>query len=166
MEISVKPLLRGEVRSVDFEYKIPLEYKENGYELVNNATVNGTIKDMGGYMQLDAECKTGYKTRCARCLKELDGSHSITFTRPVATKLEADDEEEEYLIVNENSAVNIDEAITEELYLSLPFRNLCKEDCKGLCIKCGCNKNETECSCVTKEIDPRWAALKNFKAKD
>ena len=125
MEISIKPLLRGEVRSISFEYGIPLEYKENGYELVSNATVNGIVKDMGGYMQLDAECRVAYKTKCARCLKELEGECKITFIRPVATKLEADNEEEEYLLVNENSAVSIDEAITEELYLSLPFRNLC-----------------------------------------
>ena len=166
MEISIKSLLRGEVRSISFDYEIPLEYNENGYELDKCAKIKGTVKDMGGYMQLDAECAVDYKTRCARCLKELDGSCSITFTRPVATRLEADNEEEEYLLANENSALVIDEVITEELYLSLPLRSLCKDDCKGLCIKCGCNKNEKECECVTKEIDPRWAALKNFKAKD
>ena len=45
------------------------------------------------------------------------------------------------------------------------YKDLCKEDCKGLCPKCGCDLNEKECSCTTKEIDPRWAVLKNFKPK-
>ena len=166
MEISVKPLLRGEKRSIEFSYEIPFEWNENGYELDKNASICGEVKDMGGYMLLRAECKVSYRTTCARCLKELSGECSVEFERPVATKLEADNDEEEYLLVNENSAVCIDEAISEELLLSLPLRSLCSEDCKGLCPKCGCNKNEGDCSCTLKEPDPRWAALKNFKPKN
>ncbi len=164
MEISIKALLSGEKRSVDFSYKLSLEHSVGGYKLADDATVNGTVKDMGGYMTLDASCAVGYQTQCARCLKDIKGECVISFTRPIALSLENEDEEEEYLPVNENSAVCIDEAIAEELIMSLPSRVLCSEDCKGLCPKCGADKNERECSCVTREIDPRWAALKNFKA--
>ncbi len=164
MEISLKPLVCGERRSVRFSYEIPLDYNENGYKLSSNAEIDGEICDMGGYMRLDAVCKAKYLTRCARCLKELEGEVSVNFTRSVALSLESEDEEE-YIIANENTAIDIDEVLKEELCLSLPLRTLCKEDCKGLCIKCGCNKNERECSCVTKEPDPRWAVLKNFKAE-
>lgn len=166
LEISLKPLVRGEERSVCFSYEIPLDYSENGYKLSGNASVNGKICDMGGYMRLEAQCSASYKTRCARCLKELDGELVKDFNRSVALTLESEDDGEEYLIANENTVVDIDEALKEELCLSLPLRVLCKEDCKGLCIKCGCNKNEKECSCVTTELDPRWAVLKNFKAKE
>jgi uncharacterized protein len=163
MEINVKPLLCGEKRSVLFSYEIPFEWNENGYELDKNAEVCGEVKDMGGYILLSAKCKVSYRTVCARCLKELSGECSVEFERPVATKLESDNEEDEDLLVNENSAVNIDEAISEELLLSLPLRNLCSEDCKGLCPKCGCNLNERQCSCTLKEPDTRWAKLKDFK---
>ena len=165
MNIDIKSLLCGEKREIEFSYTIPLDYSENGYTVSGDAQVDGSVKDMGGYMQLASECKAQYKTQCARCLKALDGVCSVSFVRTVATKLESEDDEE-YLLVGEGSVINIDEAISEELLLSLPFRSLCREDCKGLCPKCGCNKNETECSCVTKELDPRWAALKAFKAKD
>ena len=36
---------------------------------------------------------------------------------------------------------------------------LCKEDCKGLCPHCGADRNETDCCCEKKQIDPRFAAL-------
>ncbi len=166
MEISVKSLLNGEKRSVQFSYEIPFAYKENGYELSDTASINGEVKDMGGYMLLTATCKATYRTHCARCLKELTGECVLEFERPVATRLESDNEEEEYLLVNEHSALEIDETVSEELLLSLPLRSLCDEACKGLCPKCGCNKNERECSCVLKEPDPRWAALKDFKPKN
>ena len=166
MDINVRPLLTSEKREVVFSYEIPLEYNENGYEMADNAKIDGIVKDMGGYVLLTAKCRVNYKTQCARCLKPVFGECEIEFERPVATKLESEDTEDEYLLVQNGWSVNIDEPITEELMLSLPLRSLCKEDCMGLCPKCGCDKNEKECGCVTKEIDPRWAALKNFKAKD
>jgi uncharacterized protein len=39
---------------------------------------------------------------------------------------------------------------------------LCKEDCQGLCLKCGSNLNLIDCKCEDEQIDPRWAALKNL----
>ena len=163
MDISVKPLLSGSSSKVSFTFEIPIDYKENDYKLVGPAEISGAVKDMGGYMQLDAECSVNYETRCARCLKKLEGTCSISFMRPVAVKLESESEEDEYLIVDENGAVNIDRAVSEELLLSLPFRSLCSEDCKGLCPVCGCNKNETECSCTVKQTDPRWDILRKLR---
>ena len=90
----------------------------------------------------------------------------VDFTRPVAARLESEDEDEEYLLIGEGGVINVDEAITEELLLSLPFRSLCKDDCLGLCPKCGCNKNEKDCGCVLKEPDPRFAILKTVKFRD
>ncbi len=162
MDISVKELLSGEMREIDFRFELPMDYNEDGYKVAKPAKVQGKVRDMGGYMQLDAECKIEYDTSCARCLKELSGECVMNISKPLAVKLESENDEGEYIIIGDNSCVNIDEAISEELLLSLPLRSLCKEDCLGLCPKCGCNKNEKECSCVTKEMDPRWAALLNF----
>ena len=53
-------------------------------------------------------------------IKALDGVCSVSFVRTVATKLESENDEE-YLLVGEGSVINIDEAISEELLLSLPF---------------------------------------------
>ncbi len=162
MDISVKKLLSGEVRELKFDFELPMDYNEDGYTVNAPAIICGKVCDMGGYMQLDAVCKIEYKTSCARCLKELSGECVLNISKPLAVSLESEDDDGEYIMIGENSVVNIDEAISEELLLSLPLRSLCKEDCLGLCPKCGCNKNEKECSCVTKELDPRWAALLNF----
>ena len=46
--------------------------------------------------------------------------------------------------------------------VKFPVRFLCDEDCKGLCPKCGKDLNEGECSCVTKEVDPRLEPLRKL----
>lgn len=165
MDINIKPLLSSEVRKISFSYDIPIAYSENGYRLSDSVAVNGEVKDMGGYMVLEARASVKYVTECARCLKKLDGQCEIDFVRTVAISLEAEDGEDEYILVGENSTLSIDEALKEEMILSLPLRSLCKDDCKGLCPKCGCNKNDTECECVLTAPDPRWNVLKAFSEK-
>ena len=50
--------------------------------------------------------------------------------------------------------------------LLLPTHPLCREDCAGLCPRCGADRNRVACGCAAGETDPRWAALAAFKAKD
>jgi uncharacterized protein len=55
--------------------------------------------------------------------------------------------------------------IREFALLSVPMKKLCKEDCKGLCPKCGSDLNKEKCRCITEEIDPRWKPLMDLKDK-
>lgn len=43
--------------------------------------------------------------------------------------------------------IDLDDGIREEVILDYPIKPLCKIDCKGLCLKCGKNKNEGGCNC-------------------
>jgi len=56
--------------------------------------------------------------------------------------------------------VNLMEEIRQQIILSLPMKQICKEDCQGLCSNCGVNLNKTTCSCSLENIDPRLAPLK------
>ena len=53
----------------------------------------------------------------------------------------------------------------EQLYLALPMKPLCREDCKGLCPNCGTNWNRGTCDCKQGWEDPRLAALNKLKAE-
>lgn len=54
-----------------------------------------------------------------------------------------------------------------EVLINWPMRVLCKEDCKGICSRCGANLNQGSCDCDTADLDPRMAVIsdifKNFK---
>jgi uncharacterized protein len=47
----------------------------------------------------------------------------------------------------------------------LPEQAFCREDCRGLCEKCGANQNLIDCKCEEKEIDPRWQGLRELKIR-
>ena len=86
---------------------------------------------------------------------------SVDTIRILSAEAIEEDDGDEYAIMEEGM-LNIDDQILEELLLCFPQKLLCREDCPGLCPKCGASLKEGKCSCSEKEIDPRWAALKNI----
>ena len=75
----------------------------------------------------------------------------------VVEKLENEEDDDDYIVVS-NRELDLDELVNEEVSLSLPNKILCKDDCKGLCPKCGANLNVKQCNCK-KDVDPRMEAL-------
>ena len=60
----------------------------------------------------------------------------------------------------QHGQIDLAELIHEQLYLVLPMKPLCKDDCRGLCPVCGANRNVTACACETTWTNPRLAGLK------
>ena len=56
-------------------------------------------------------------------------------------------------------------AMLDNLELNFPSKILCKEDCLGLCQRCGKDLNEGDCGCKDDEIDPRLAPLAKLLAE-
>ena len=47
----------------------------------------------------------------------------------------------------------------------LPMSVLCREECAGLCARCGADLNAGPCDCTDDEGDPRWAALAELRER-
>jgi len=73
-----------------------------------------------------------------------------------ALSLAAASDEELYPIVDET--IDLGPLARDAVVLELPMAPLCREDCAGLCVQCGANRNEGDCGCVAPR-DPRWANL-------
>ena len=157
MFIDVREVLSGLIDSIEFDYTLPAPEGFNDITFPSEVRVVGAIRNQAGYMSLTAGATVPYVTHCARCTKEVSGVFEHTFERPLATKLE--NEDDEYLMIT-HGTVDLDTPLLEDLILNLDFVYLCREDCKGLCFKCGHDLNEGDCGCANKkEIDPRLAIL-------
>jgi imidazolonepropionase-like amidohydrolase len=49
--------------------------------------------------------------------------------------------------------------------VAMPMKFICREDCKGLCYRCGADLNEVACLCTTENVDSRLSVLLDFQKK-
>ena len=106
-----------------------------------------------------------FELLCARCVEpvptSLKGYFDLIF-RPQAADADPGERsitpDETEIGYYEESGLMLEDVVREQVLLSLPSRTLCKEDCKGLCPRCGQNLNLATCKCDTTS-DPRWNAL-------
>ena len=61
--------------------------------------------------------------------------------------------------------INLGDLVNEQLLLEVPLKMICRDDCRGLCPQCGCNRNDVRCDCSLEQVDPRLAALSALKQK-
>lgn len=65
----------------------------------------------------------------------------------------------------EGAEIDLTPLVYEQLMLTLPTRPLCREDCRGLCARCGANLNTAPCHCPAAPPDPRLALLHGLMSK-
>ena len=169
MILDMRAMLRGETDHIHFDYLLSPDLPD-GAEFEGDAHVVGDVTDKAGYMFLTLTASVAYKTLCARCLTPVSGDFAVQLERTVAaegtlTEEQLEENVDEYAVIKDGM-LDLDEEIREELLLSFPMRFLCREDCPGLCPKCGKPRAEGECGCPTFEPDPRLAVLKKLFDKN
>ncbi|MCL6632132.1 MAG: DUF177 domain-containing protein [Alicyclobacillus herbarius] len=102
---------------------------------------------------------------CSRCLEPYSARLETEFEESVA-ETEAATVPGESVAGRPTKFLWLDPYVEEAVNLALEYRPLCREDCRGLCVECGCNLNEHQCHCDTRRVDPRLAVLADLLSKD
>ncbi len=122
--------------------------------------ISGKVTNIGGTLYLKAQAQVSYHTCCARCLKEVSMHQTVDIQEAFSASAGLDDADERLPLLHD--CMDVGDILEQNLFGALPTKVLCKEDCKGLCPVCGCDRNETVCDCQQESFDPRLAVLKNF----
>ncbi len=157
--LNLKDLFSGRETKVLFSASFPFESPIDSVRITEKAAVHGTVSDYSGVLQFQAEFSVTYKTECDRCLKEIFRTLTFALDRPV-TKVYDEDSEEE-TVCAENDTIDLSDLLAIGMCENFPLKHLCSADCKGLCLYCGADLNETACSCKAPP-DPRLAGLAEF----
>ena len=95
---------------------------------------------------------------CSRCLEPLKLAVEVDFQELFAYSLE---QEDDFLVQDEK--IDLEQAITDAVVLSLPFKPVCSEDCLGLCSECGVKMAEDPEHVHQAQNDSRWSELESFR---
>ena len=160
MTVNVASILKVYGEKIDIDSAIDLQNADflgEQYVFLKPVEVKGTISNNGQALELKATANGVMRVQCARCCKELD----VDVEFPVEEVLAQDDgtvTELDDVVVFSGNDIDLDDIVLNNFLMNVQGKYLCKEDCKGLCLKCGKDLNEGDCSCE-EEIDPRWAGL-------
>lgn len=157
--LDLKNLLDGSVSVVNFSLSVTdCEFIDPS--VTGTAVASGSVTNHSGVIVLTGEIIPALTAVCGRCGVSFNYNLPVKLSAKITDKL-ANDDEEEFVLLTDNR-LDVDELVRSALILELPSRFLCKEDCKGLCPKCGCDLNHTQCSCDMADRDPRWDVLKDY----
>jgi uncharacterized protein len=129
-------------------------------------------KDIVADIRLRGDFKGNFEVPCARCVEPVTIPLAADFDlifRPAGADSEAPERSitapETEIGYYQKDSLLLEDVLREQVLLSLPVRTLCKPDCKGLCPRCGQNRNSQTCSCEEGPSDPRWEALAGLRSR-
>lgn len=120
-----------------------------------------TLEAVAGGVSVAGVVSAPWVGECRRCLAPASGDLRVEVLEHYT---EEGDGSDTYPLVDDE--IDLEPLVHDAVLLELPLAPLCRTDCKGLCPSCGANLNEEECSCETRETDPRWAALGALRLAD
>jgi uncharacterized protein len=129
-------------------------------------------RDIVADIRLRGHFAGNFQVPCARCIEPVEialaADYDLIF-RPAAADAEATERSitapETEIGYYLKDSLLLEDVLREQVLLSLPVRTLCKPDCKGLCPRCGANRNSQPCSCDVGPSDPRWEALAGLRSR-
>jgi len=165
VRINVAQLRRTEGGSERYQFSeifAPIEMGKDMLVFHTPLEVQINLINTGKSLLVSGQANTRLAVNCSRCLREFLYNLDFEFEDEwIPAEFSSPDQEETALIF-EKDEFSIDERILEHLFLHLPMRFVCSPDCKGLCVKCGADRNNTECNCTNEDIDPRLEILSKW----
>src|ERR1017187_6748386 len=129
-------------------------------------------KDIVADIRLKGRFAGKFQVPCARCVEPVEIPLAADFDlifRPAGADSEAPERSitapETEIGYYQKDSLLLEDVLREQVLLSLPVRTLCKPDCKGLCPRCGVNRNSLACSCEEGPSAPRWEALAGLRGR-
>ena len=166
MKLDLKRIALEPGTSLDFNYELDLTQLEwNGAKpAARPVHVEGRVRNMAGALVLNVTMSTVLSLTCDRCARPFEREKTVEYETLLAAELE-DEENDDIVLLDRDLGLDLDALLTDVFLLALDTKNLCSEDCKGLCAGCGADLNREPCRC-RREIDPRLAKLAALLEQD
>ena len=166
MLLSLNKIIETPGATVPFSTSVDLSDLCYGisYPVTEPVRAEGQVRNTAGVLVMTGSIETTIHGTCDRCASDFDREVHFPIDVVLVTELSNEENEDEWVFPLEGDSADLDDIVRTVFVLNLDSKLLCKEDCKGLCHRCGKNLNDGPCNCQ-KELDPRFAALKQLLEK-
>ena len=166
MRLGLSKIIDCPGASVPFSTSVDLSDLRYGecYPVSEPVLASGTVRNTAGVLMMTGTIHTTIHGVCDRCATDFDQQVTFPIDVVLVTELSNEENEDEWVFPLEGDNADLEDIVRTVFVLNFGSKLLCKPDCKGLCCRCGKNLNNEACTCQ-KEIDPRFAALKQLLDK-
>ena len=166
MLLDLKPIMATPGDTIPFLESFDLSDLCYGvsYPVSEAVIAEGTVRNTAGVLVMKGTVRTRIRGVCDRCAGEFQRDVSFPIDAVLVTELSSEEDEDENIFPLVGDSADLEEIVRTVFVLNLDSKLLCREDCKGICPRCGKNLNLGKCDC-RKEPDPRLAALAQLLEK-
>ena len=138
------------------------------FPIISKSPVSLFLKNEGKRkLLLKGHAAVEIRIPCDRCLKDVDETFDLDFEKELDMNCSS---EERALALDEQIFLDgynldVDKLVYGEILLNWPMKVLCREDCKGICSRCGADLNLGTCDCDSTDLDPRMAKIRDIFSK-
>lgn len=166
MKLDLRSIINVSGAEMPFDYDLDLTefslWDERPF--TDPVHVCGKVQNRAGVLFLEGKESTVLSLKCDRCLKLFRREKNVDLDFMVTDHLDNEHDDDD-IVLMDGTELDLDQIATDEIVLAMDMKNLCSEDCKGLCPTCGADLNLGKCKCKATP-DPRWGALAKFLEKD
>jgi uncharacterized protein len=163
MKIQVGGLSEGvhefRFRTTPAELGLPPGFRD---EVETNVTLEKTSRQL----LLRATVATTADVECDRCVTPFREPLGLGYQMHYVweeSDVERVDPSEVQVLSPGTMLIDLSDDVRQSVLLAFPLKHVCREDCRGLCPRCGKNLNEGSCDCKDVPLDGRWDKLKELQ---
>ena len=128
------------------------------------------VENTGVLLLMRGKLRARVRVNCVRCLTSCECPLAMEIEEEFATEETAPDvltmdREEPEASAIKDFVLDVAELVRQQLAVSLPMAQLCRDDCMGICPECGQNLNLGPCTCSAPPVDEKWRALADLLPK-
>ncbi|NHM14560.1 YceD family protein [Xiamenia xianingshaonis] len=142
------------------------------YEFKEPLAWTAVLTNTGDAILVTGTVEGEASTACARCLSPValpvTGDIEGYYLLGGEDEAPEDLDEDEFEVLPADKVIDLESLIRAALLVEMPLVPLCRDDCAGLCPRCGHDLNDGPCDCKPEppeDLDANnpFAALKNLK---
>lgn len=156
LRVDIRDLRRGPVETAELLDAADPVLAGLGVALVGPVEVAGVLQGVPERRTFSwrGRLRATVRGECRRCLTEVEAPLEVPVDVVFSPDPDAADDPGVYRLADPLTAVDVTEMVREELLLAAPAFVLCREDCAGLCPRCGADLNLGACDCQAAPASP------------
>jgi len=153
MLVDVKNIAENKIANVKFNDNVTIDYNKHPVEC--NVSLDGTVSKVNTNYIVNAKVHVALNLNCDLCLNAFETQLDFDMNEVYTS---TPDSEKEFWELSDKT-IDLKPAVMAAIFMNMPMRNVCSEDCKGLCPKCGHNLNQGDCGCDRGYVNPQFEKL-------